>query len=83
MQFSINYAVTCYNVVAIRLVYICFLGLHGSHTNKLTSSSHTMATVPTTKRKLACTHDSSEEISIIQNSFIRHNPVLSAKHTNV
>ena len=28
-----------YNVVAIRLVYICFVGLHGSHANKLTSSS--------------------------------------------
>ena len=51
MQFSINYAINihvlthyccifrvkCYNVVAIRLT--CFLGLHGSHTDKLTSSS--------------------------------------------
>ena len=41
-----------------------------------------MATVRTTKRERACPHDSSEEIAIIRNSFIRHNAVLSAKHTN-
>ena len=52
MQFSINYAINihvltnyccifrvkCYNVVAIRLVYMFSWPIHGSHTNKFTSS---------------------------------------------
>ena len=52
MQFSINLininnihvlshycCISGLNVITLWLVYICFLGLHGSHANKLTSSS--------------------------------------------
>ena len=39
--------------------------------------------VPTTKRKRARAPDySEEEIAIIRNCFVRHNAVLSAKHSN-